>query len=170
MERQVSSKVPRLSSSHLRDLGITIEDACSAMESLGIPDSLIHLDANPGNVLINGSRCAFTDWAEAGIGNPFLTFEVLSSALVRNANTQGSVDDLKVAYRESWVGALSTSQIERAFGLAPLLAIVAYLYGRGTWLRSERRNDPHVQSYSRGLARHMDRAARVPRLMEALCH
>lgn len=170
MEQQISSKVPSLSSSRLRDLGSTIEDVCWAMESLGIPDSLIHIDANPGNVLISGSRCVFTDWAEAGIGNPFLTFEVLSSALAEDANIQGWVDNLKAAYRETWAVALSPSQIDRAFGLAPLLAIVAYLYGRGTWLRSEQRNDPHVQSYARGLARLMDRAARVPQLTEALCH
>jgi len=52
----------------------------------------------------------------------------------------------------------------------PILAAASTLYGRGDWLHSPRRNDPRRQSYARSLARHMDRAAREPRLLEALCH
>jgi hypothetical protein len=52
----------------------------------------------------------------------------------------------------------------------PLLAIFSYLYGRGTWLNSEERNDPHFEGYARSLARRMEREAQVPGLLEVLCH
>jgi hypothetical protein len=169
LEQQTSTKAPRIERSRLHELRSIVERAFCAMESLQIPDSLVHIDINPGNVLINSTRCVFTDWAEAGVGNPFLTFQIFTSALTQNPLTHGWIESIKAAYRKEWVRALSLSQIDSAFALAPILAIVSYFYGRGSWLQSERRNDPHVQSYSRALARHMDRAARVPALTEALC-
>ena len=51
----------------------------------------------------------------------------------------------------------------------PILAAASTLYGRGDWLTSPRRDDQCRQSYARSLARHMDRAAREPSLVEALC-
>jgi hypothetical protein len=171
MGRQTTTKVPRIAQGRLRELGCVLRDACSRMEQLGIPDSLTHNDINPGNILSDSSRCVFTDWCEAAVGNPFLTFEHLVRQLSRDRDApQAWNGRLGTIYKSSWLDVVSERQIERAFVLTPLLAILAYLYGRGTWLTSPRRHDARFQGYSRSLARHMDRAAQDARLLEALCH
>jgi hypothetical protein len=168
MMKQSSTLVPRIESRRLRQLFTIIEAACFRMEALQIPDTLVHNDMNPGNILFQGTHCVFTDWCEIGVGNPFFTLQYL--CLLQSRGEQDWTTRLRELYRQCWQDLLSTSQIEKALDLTPLLAILSYLYGRGSWLRSVRRNDPHVESYARSLARCMDRMAQDPRLLEALCH
>jgi hypothetical protein len=165
MERQVSTRAPRLTSARMLEIGELLEDACDCMEGLSIPDTLIHNDMNPRNVLYDGSLCVFVDWCEVAVGNPFLTFEHLS--LMASNETERT--RLRTIYRQCWLDSLSPRQIEQAFHLAPMLAVASYLYGRGDWLASPRRNDPQFESYARSLARHIDRAAQATNLQEALC-
>lgn len=170
MEQQTTTRVSRLESSQLRELGRVLHDACAEMHELGIPDALAHLDINPGNVLFDGARCVFIDWAEAYIGNPFLTFEQFLSHVERSGTPANSwVSRVRDIYAQSWFDFLSESNIDRAFALAPLLAVATYLYGRGDWLNAPRRHDPAFQSYARSLARHMYRAAQATDLMEPSC-
>jgi hypothetical protein len=170
MGRQTTTKVPRIAQARLRELGRVLHDACCRMQELEIPDSLTHNDINPGNILSDGSRCVFTDWCEASVGNPFLTFEHLVRWLSRDRDRpQAWSGQLGTIYKSSWRDVVSEGQIERAFVLTPLLAVLACLYGRGTWLTSPVRHDARFQGYSRSLARHMDRAAQDARLLEALC-
>jgi hypothetical protein len=161
MARQSSTKVAPLSRTRLLELAEILRHSCLRMESLGIPNALIHHDLNGGNILYNGVRCVFTDWSEAAIGNPFLSCERLCQL---NPNHRETVCAI---YRRSWSGRLSDARIGEAFALMPLLAIYAYLYGRGDWFMS-REIRPRFESYARSLARHMDRAARAPALLEAL--
>ncbi|MBB6143721.1 hypothetical protein HNQ77_001670 [Silvibacterium bohemicum] len=170
MNRQTSTKAPRLEIQRLRELESIVRDACLAMQDLRVPDALIHNDINGGNILLCGSRCVFTDWAEACIGNPFLTFQHLCAQVsLDSRDAEAWLPCVRSAYKRSWREWLTESQIDQAFVLMPILAIASYLYGRGAWLNSPIRETPHFQSYSRSLARHMDRAARAPELLEALC-
>jgi hypothetical protein len=163
MERQTSTKVPGVERDRLSELQFIFQDVCFRMEDVGIPDTLIHNDISPGNVLFDGSNVFFTDWCEASIGNPFLSFQHLCVL------AGGDRMAFRAAYRQCWLSELSPLQIDQAFVFMPLLAILSYLYGRGEWLRSERRHSPHFESYARSLARHMDREARNPHLLEVLC-
>jgi hypothetical protein len=169
MVQQTSTKLPRLGRQRLSEIGLILQDACFRMQDLGIPDALIHGDMNRGNILFDGADCRFIDWSEAYIGNPFVTFQYLS---LLNTGEQKGLNNLRLqeVYKCSWVDLMDPVQIDEAFTLMPLLAVAFYLYGRGDWLQSSRRNDPHRQGYARSLARHMDRAARAPQLLEALCH
>ncbi len=162
MEQQTSTRVPRLSVRRLREIRNLLHDACSEMLGLGIPDTLVHNDINPGNVLLHGQHCVFTDWAEAGVGNPFLTFEHLSVHIGRYGEEARSWQaQLQSLYKECWLTELSESQIVTAFWLSPILAIAMHLYGRGTWLHSPDLRSSASHSYRRSLARHMDRAAQA---------
>lgn len=163
MARQTAAKVAPLSPHRVLELGEILRDALCQLESLGIPDALLHDDLNLGNILDDGTRCFFTDWSEAAIGNPFLSFERLR---LLNGDAKG---DLTRAYGEVWRESISQASIERACQLAPLLSIFAYLYGRGDWPREPERTTPQFESYARSLARHMDRVAQSPELREALC-
>jgi Phosphotransferase enzyme family len=168
MERQASTKVPRIERQRLINLGTIVEDACLRMEELTIPDTLLHGDTNYGNVLFRGNKCVFIDWSEAGIGNPFLGFHHL--CLLSSTDRERWFPRLSAVYAECWHAIFTSEQLKRGYALMSVLAAFCYLYGRGDWLSSPKRNDPLFQSYARSLARHMDRAAREPNFLEALCH
>jgi Phosphotransferase enzyme family len=171
MAQQSSAKVEPIKASRLREIGAILLSACDAMEELAIPETLVHNDINRGNILVRNSNCVFIDWCEVQVGNPFSSLEHL--LLLLSPDGGSSRDSGRVTlfhtYKQFWLDSATSRQIDRAFALAPLLAIASYLYGRGDWLRSPRGQDPHVQSYARSLARHMNKAAQNPLLMEALC-
>ena len=153
----------------LHELGDLLKEGCAAIESIDVPDTLIHNDMNPGNILFDGLRAVFTDWSEAGIGNPFLTFRHLQVQALEADETCTWAQQLKQIYIDHWRNLLSESQIEMAFALSPPLAVASYLCGRDPSFTSSHRDIGSVQSHARSLARYMDRFARAPEFLEALC-
>jgi hypothetical protein len=162
MERQESTNAPALCRDRLLELGEILKRSCISMEELGIPDALNHNDLNRGNILVDRGRFTFIDWSEAAIGNPFLACERLSQLNLEHRLVVHS------HFRRSWSERIDVASIAQAFLLAPLLAIYAYLYGRGNWPRVGN-TPPQFDSYARSLARHMDRAAQDPELRGMLC-
>lgn len=152
-----------LSPGCLLKLGEILHRACNRLADLGIPDALIHNDLSAGNILSNTNGCVFTDWSEAAVGNPLLAFERLCQLNRTHAEC------VRNAYRQCWSHSLSAASLDEALTLTPLVAIYAYLYGRGDWLNRTESLHPSFESYARSLARHMDRAARDVALREALC-
>jgi hypothetical protein len=157
MVHQTSTKVARLSSDKLREIHATVDHSCHEMEELNIPDCLVNGDINLDNILYDGTRIRFTDWAEGGIGNPFLTAQQIIQHVVREGEHLEWAPLLCEAYKKKWLALLTVHQIDCAIALMPLLAMVDYLHGRGDWLSSPRRQDPSFQAFARTLARCMDR-------------
>jgi hypothetical protein len=171
MDQQTTTKVPRLGRARVRELGCIVQDACGRMRQLAIPDSLIHNDIHPANILFDGDRCVFTDWCEAFVGNPFATLEHLCVRPSPDPEESNRWSEyLRRLYKDEWLDLLTADQIEQAFVLTPLLAIFGFLYGRGTWLRTSLRHNARFLGRARGLTRLMDRAAHNPQLLELLCH
>ncbi|KAA6465259.1 hypothetical protein DYQ86_04765 [Acidobacteria bacterium AB60] len=164
MTRQTSTKAAPLSRDRLLELGEMLRAACRRLETLEIPDALIHNDLNPGNILRDGTRLVFTDWSEAAVGNPFVSCERLCQL------NRAHAELVRNAYRECWSHRLSAETIDEAVILTPLLAIFAYLFCRGDSVRQRAEARPGFESYARSLARHMDRAAKDSSLLEVLCH
>jgi hypothetical protein len=164
MAKQTSTNATPLSRERLLELGEILRDACFRLEALDVPDTLIHNDLNASNILSDGAKYVFTDWSEAAIGNAFLSCERLCKLNGRHADTVRNI------YKEIWSHKLSTESVDDAIALTPLLAIYAYLYGRGHWFGRANNLQPHFERYARSLARHMDRAAKDSRLREILCH
>jgi len=77
MQRQSKIPPPILEPKELLLLGDSIRAAFDVVERSGIPNTLGHLDFDPGNVVVSPQSCVFLDWAEAYVGNPFLTFQYL---------------------------------------------------------------------------------------------
>jgi hypothetical protein len=170
MRQQTSTKAKPVSSSRLDVVRTILHDACCSLEGLHIPDSLMHNDISPGSILGNGFECVFTDWCEAYVGNPFITFEQLCVHVHRKTDQPELwVRELRNIYKSCWMDMLTEHQIDRAFRLSSLVSVFSYLYGRGDWIQSARRNEPTFMSYSRSLARHMDRIADRPEVIEAIC-
>lgn len=162
MGRQTSAKVERIGIRRLRELAAVFEEACGRMDRLGLPDTILHGDMNPGNILVSGSHCQFIDWAEAYVGNPLITLQhlLLLNSMVEPDERVNLEQRVKEEYLTVFSQFCDASKLEESFCYMPLMAAFSTLYARGDWLTTEMRHDPRRQIYARTLARYMDRAAR----------
>jgi hypothetical protein len=165
-------KVPPLDTMRLHEVKSILKSVCSRARAIGIPDTVVHGDLNCGNILYGCGHCQFIDWSEAYVGHPLVSLQhLLLVAKVENPDLGRVIDQrLKQRFRDTWARTCDPADFDLAFSLMPMLAVASTLYGRGDWLTTRRRDDPHHESNVRALARHMDRAARDPELVEALCH
>jgi Phosphotransferase enzyme family len=164
MERQVKSPPAILSRNDLCLMGEQIQTALGELTALGIPQALGHLDLNPGNIVLpraaSPSRCAFLDWSEAYVGNPFFSFEYLLEHFRRTVGTDPKVERrLTETYVTTWEPFLSSEVIDQSLAVAPLLAAFAYAAGTDVWEDAERLEDPATAGFLRSLTRRMNREA-----------
>jgi len=71
MAAQQKQPPPPLTIRELAFLGERLQEAISVLQDFGFPETLGHIDFNPGNILITPARCVFLDWAEACVTHPF---------------------------------------------------------------------------------------------------
>ena len=160
MERQIKIPPAPLNRKELLLLGDRLQTALEALEALGVPETLGHLDLNPGNIVASADRCLFLDWAEAYIGKPFFTFQYLLEHLRRTAAEDSAIEMRIVSsYREPWERIVGSTAIDEALSLTPLLAVFAYAAGSEVWRDEEKVQDPATAGYLRSLARRMYREA-----------
>lgn len=171
MNVQTSTKASRLKRSRLQELKQMLDGVCDRMATLDIPETIVHGDLNPGNIVTGAGHCQFIDWAEAYVGNPLITLHhLLMLNKVENLEVRSFLNsELKERYRKIWTAMCNPSSFDEGFQYMEFLATTSALYGRGDWLATATRNDPGRQAYCRTLARHMDRAAKHPAFLEALC-
>lgn len=170
MERQTKVPPIALDRKELLLLGDRIETALEAMEALGIPETLGHLDLNPGNIIAAPGRCAFLDWAEAYVGNPFLTFQYLLEHLRRTMGACSPIEtELIASYRHQWDSIVPRGTIDDALALSPLLAIFGYATGSNTWQDEDGLQDQATAGYLRSMTRRMHREANELSERRSLC-
>lgn len=169
MERQTKVAPPVLDHKDLSVLTDSLHSSLEAMDATGIPDTLGHLDLNPGNILVSDRRCAFLDWAEAYIGNPLFSLEYL---LQHARHAFGENSDVRTrmitAYCAQWDGVISPAAIADAVAFAPLLAVFAYAAGSDAWKEPQQLQEP-AAGYLRSLARRMRREAKELADRRPLC-
>src|SRR5712664_3776756 len=92
-----------LAKSELASLGEGLKEACSLLQSFRLPDTLGHIDFNPGNILMSADRCVFLDWAEGCVSNPLITFEYLREHILRSGIQEPlAAEHLTAAYLRRW--------------------------------------------------------------------
>ena len=156
MEEQKKAPPVALGKGDLLTLGTQIKETLSELAELHIPDTLGHLDFNPGNILCSADQCVFLDWAEAYVGPPFLTLQYLREHIVRLRRGEvGLAADVGRAYQTEWRQLLSPETFSAAMNLAPLLAVFAYAAGTGSWRPPIEMRDPEAAAYHRSLTRRM---------------
>ena len=162
MERQTRVPPEPLNRTQLRVVGDHIQTALEALEALEIPETLGHLDLNPGNIVVSSGRCVFLDWAEGYFGSPFFTFQYLLEHLCRTVGVNSVLEQRLVStYRSRWESMVPRAAIDEALNIAPLLALFAYAAGTEMFLDMGRLQDPQFAGYLRALARRMNREAEV---------
>jgi hypothetical protein len=156
MEQQQKTPPAVLGRGELLTLGTQIKETLSELAELDIPDTLGHLDFNPGNILCSADQCVFLDWAEAYVGPPFLTLQYLREHLVRlrQGNVSLGTDAVKT-YEAKWSGILSRETTSAAQDLAPVLAVFAYAVKTSAWRNPTLLREPGNAAYLRSLTRRM---------------
>jgi hypothetical protein len=187
MNRQTKVPPPIVGREQLRLLGERVREAIDLCEGLGIPATLGHLDLNPGNVIVSSdsvhdarNRCVFLDWAEAYVGNPFLSLQYLIEYLRRMVSGAGTIrigainrKDLETrmisAYCGPWERVMSPEAISEALILSPLLAVFAYAAGSDAWKSEKRLGEPGAAAHLRSLTRRMEKEVRELETRRRLC-
>jgi hypothetical protein len=171
MEMQISQKVVRLAKSRIFELREIVRAAIERLLVVAVPDSLHHNDMSLGCVLSDGVRLVFTDWSEACVGNPSLTFELFRATLRRDvAASVAWAPELCTRYQKAWSTVLDERAMNEMLILSPILTIYSHFYSRGPDWTLGRRDDPGFQRRTRSLIRHLDRAAAelIPQKPECL--
>jgi hypothetical protein len=148
-----------LRNSELALVGSSLEEACSGLADLGMPDTLGHLDFNPGNIFVSRERCVFLDWADGVVTNPLVTFEYLLEHFRRSRpNDRAGMARIRTAYLRPWQAFLSPAELERAMAYSSLIAVFAYALQANAW-RSAGAPNLMRAGHLRSLTRRMFREA-----------
>ena len=161
MEQQEKIPPPVLDRDELLTLGTQVKETLSELAELDIPNTLGHLDFNPGNILCSADQCVFLDWAEAYVGPPFPTLQYLLEHLYQTAAHRviGS-ERLVDHYAARWLCLLSPSAVAAAQRMMPLLAVFACAVA-SDWTEVLPRRDERFAGYLRSLTRRIQRESGV---------
>jgi Ser/Thr protein kinase RdoA (MazF antagonist) len=155
MGRQTKLSPAPLSRHELLSLGRKIKSTLEELEADGLPNTLGHVDMNPGNVVASDTRCVFLDWAQAYVGPPLFSFQyLLQHWRQRYPADQVSEASFVSRYARLWRPFATSEQIAISSELAPLLATFAYAVGGATWQKTENITS-ETASYLRSLVRRM---------------
>lgn len=159
MLQQENAPPARLNHQQLTDLADRLQSAIREMELLGLPDSLGHLDLNPGNIIVSDSRCTFLDWAEAYVGPAFLSLSYLLEYFSRMPLCSNFyLQCLSRAYQKVWNAQVPPAKVLHALKLSPLVAAFAYAASFASWKdRNALSHSPEKAKFLRSLARRMFR-------------
>ena len=146
----------------LLSLGEGLKEAFSLLQSFGFPDTLGHLDCNPGNLIVSPQRCVFLDWAEACVTNPVITFEYLRRHMERCGIEEPEADSrITAAYLRPWASFFSPDDLRRAIAAAPPVAVFLHAIAGEVWRTLDPSSNPVLAAYFRSLTRRMYREAVV---------
>jgi hypothetical protein len=149
-----------LSESAITMLSEALKESCALMESFRLPDTLGHIDFNPGNIRVSEDGCVFLDWAEGCVLNPLLTFEYLRAHMMRSRiGEPAACESLATAYLRPWTHFYSPEELRSALAPAALLAVFAYAVSTDSWRSADATQNPVQAGYLRSLTRRMYREA-----------
>jgi hypothetical protein len=166
MRSQRAAGIPALRTGRLKEIAGIFKDVCFDLEEASIPDTVIHNVLNSGNILIGKGTCVFTDWAQAGVGNPLVALDQLQQYWGQNQRLSSWLPFIVRSYREQWRSRITDVKFNRALRSIRLLSIVTHLASRRHWFMFQYRHQPGLESYIRSLLRQMDNAAQSVRYKE----
>jgi hypothetical protein len=159
-----------LANSELVSLGEALKESCSLLQSFGLPDTLGHLDCNPGNILVSHEHCVFLDWAEGCVTNPLIPFEYLRRHRERRGAKEPAADArLLAAYLRPWEAFCSPEDLRRAMAALPPVAVLVHAVASEAWRTLDPVSNPALAGYFRSLTRRMYRGAVLAAEGSELC-
>jgi hypothetical protein len=112
---------------HLLKLQSEVEDMCLQLDSYGLPETICHEEVHDANVILDGERVIFTDWADSSVAHPFFTMLVtIRSAAYRAGLDQDAPEmaHLRDIYLEPWSSFGSPTELREALDIAYRLAMI----------------------------------------------
>jgi len=162
METQAKPSPRRLSVAEIRHVQQRVVEALFEMGTVDVPDSLNHLDLNPGNVFVDSCKSTFLDWAEATVGNPFFSSEYLRQHFLKAVCTeQEKEQSFLQSYVKRWSPILSGKAIETTLRVLPLTAIYAFAASALPWQDPNLYCRHDIAAYFRSLVRRMFRESEL---------
>ena len=158
MRLQEKAAPAPLADSELVSLREGLQESMALVRSFGLPDTLGHLDCNPGNLLVSPDRCVFLDWAEAAVTHPLVTFEYLRRHMERCAIEEPAAQArVTSAYLRPWEAYFAPEDLRRAAAAVPSVAVFLHAVGSDTWKTLDPLARPVLAGYFRSLARRIYR-------------
>jgi hypothetical protein len=156
-----------LTDENLELLGEKLKSACALLQESGLPDTLGHVDFNPGNIIVSPTGCCFLDWAEGCVTHPLVTFEYLREHTRRAfLGDDAVIEQIVSAYLQPWRSRVSADTITQALAISPMIAVFVAAIVDSTWSSVDPLLDSDAASYFRSLTRRMFRES--ARLVEAI--
>jgi hypothetical protein len=147
-----------LTNDDLALVGDSLNEACSMLEDVGMPDTLGHMDFNPGNIFLSPERCVFIDWAEGAVTKPVITQEyLLEHYRCKYPADWAGIDRIQGAYFRPWHAFFSPADLGRQASFSSIVAVFACAVN---FSRSRKVLDQTSEGYLRSLTRRMFREAR----------
>lgn len=169
MDQQSKIPPPVLTRTELARMGQVVRQSLDVLQEVGVPDTLGHLDLNPGNIVISPQACTFLDWTEAYVGQPLWSLQYLIEHLRHTPAGDPAIEKETVdAYTASWQRILSPDAVSQALEVAPLLAVFAYAAASPGWRHPETL-PPAAAAYLRSLTRRINREANELNQRRPLC-
>jgi hypothetical protein len=160
MATQTKELPAPMSRTDIHILKAIVFEALAQLGRVSVPNSLGHLDFNPGNILVGSDRVIFLDWAAACVGCPLITLEYLLERLRRiHRSPERWIAEVRSAYLNRWRPFVEPDELASAGKTTPLVAVFAYAVGSGAWRDPKRLRDPDTAAHLRGLTRRMNREA-----------
>ena len=160
MSLQEKQSPAPLRASELDFLHTRVLDSLCLLQHIGLPDTLGHMDFNPGNILVSGNRCVFLDWAEACVTHPLFTLEYLLEH-ARRCLPETKIAPVRIA--TAYLGPLQAvcplDDLTQALRVSPLLAVLVCALATTNWRSSNLAGGSRLAGYLRSLTRRMYREA-----------
>jgi phosphotransferase family enzyme len=149
-----------LTPASLTFVGERLKEACALLHEVDLPETLGHVDFNPGNIVVSPTECCFLDWAEGCVSHPFLTFEYLREHVRRRfRGDDAATQRIASAYLHPWRGVCHSDAVTRAMAISPLVAVFASAVVDQQWQSVDPLKHPRIAGCFRSLTRRMFREA-----------
>lgn len=112
-----------------------LEESCDELSRGPLPQTLVHGDLHPWNVMADGNELRIFDWSDACVSHPLFD---LPTFLIRRADVAAR-QPLLHAYLDEWSDVASRDELLRAYALAEPLAHVHHAI---TYLRISEALEP----------------------------
>jgi Phosphotransferase enzyme family len=123
MAEQISSPNKRLNREALTALRDDAVRICDLLRLSEVPDTLVHGNFSPHNVIWSKGRPVFLDWAFGIVGFPFVSIEYFSHRMARDCPRRSSWSPaLLDAYYDAWATEIDSDALTYGRSLAPIAA------------------------------------------------
>ena len=104
-----------------------VGDLVATVESYGLPETLVHEEVHPGNVLVRNGEHVFVDWADSSVGHPYFGIVIALRSIADLFELEPGAPELERlvdAYLEPWTAIAPRKALRALFPAAYRLGML----------------------------------------------